>query len=41
MGLDTGYKVAACQALHLTRCNWLTLPEQLTMSAGVTSAVTA
>lgn len=36
MGLGTGYKVAACQALHLTRRYWLTLPEQLTLFASVT-----
>ena len=30
MGLGTGYKVATCQASHLTRRNWFTLPKRLT-----------
>ena len=32
----TGYKVTACQALHLTRYVWHILPQQLTLLASVT-----
>ncbi len=40
-GKDPCYKVATCQALHLTRCRRPALPPRLTTWAGVTSAVTA